>query len=183
MGLIWIALAAVWGVGEATLFFIVPDVLLTALVLRYGLRAALRLAVVAAASASLAGVGMWLWGYYDAASAREAVLWVPAIGPDLLARAHREIAVNWPLHLFTGAMNGVPYKLYAVEAGAQAVNPVLFALVSFPARLARFWLTAGLTAVGSELLSRWGWSRWNYTVLALVWIAIYGTYFAIRATV
>src|SRR4029077_12028672 len=61
MGLIWYAGAALWGVAEATLFFIVPDVLITFAVVRFGLRRGLVLAVVAAASASVAGVGMWWW--------------------------------------------------------------------------------------------------------------------------
>jgi len=98
-----------------------------------------------------------------------------------LAHAHRDMADNWPLHLFAGAMIGVPYKLYAVEAGARGIDPFLFVLVSFPARVARFALTAGLAALGREALSRLHWARWNYTAWALVWVAVYAVYFSIRA--
>src|SRR5450631_3498053 len=100
MGLIWIVATAVWAVAEASFFFIVPDVLLTAAVFRFGLRAGLLLAILASLCASLTGLAMWLWAHGDAASARAAMLWVPAIGPDLLERAHREIAANWAPHLF-----------------------------------------------------------------------------------
>ena len=141
-----------WGVAEATLFFIVPDVLLTFVVVRFGLRQGFILAVVAAAFASLAGLGMWCWAHSDPASARHVMLLVPAIGPDLLARAQREIAQGWPLHLVTGAMTGVPYKLYAVEAGARGIDPLLFVPMSFMARLSRFVLTAVLMAFGREIL-------------------------------
>ena len=135
--MIWLIGAGLWGAGEATFFFIVPDVLLTAAVLRFGLRRTFPLAAMTAATAALAGIGMWWWGNHDVAAARNAMLVVPAIGADLLAHAHDEMANNWPLNLFLGAVTGLPYKLYAVEAGALGVNPVLFVLVSFVARLPR----------------------------------------------
>jgi membrane protein YqaA with SNARE-associated domain len=179
--MIWMLAAACWGVAEASFFFIVPDVLLTVAVIRFGLRRGLYLSVVAALFASLTGLGMWLWSNNDPAYARDVILWVPAIGSDLLAHAHRDMADSWPFHLFAGAMTGVPYKLYAVEAGARGIDPFLFVLVSFPARLARFVLTAGLAAIGREALSRLHWTRWNYAAWALVWIAVYAVYFSIRA--
>jgi len=181
MGLIWILGAAAWGVAEATVFFIVPDVLLTLAVFRFGLRCALRLSVIAAASASLAGIAMWFWGHGDAASARHAMLLVPAIGPHLLARAAQEMKSGWPLHLVLGAVTGVPYKLYAIEAGANGINPVLFAAMSFPARFTRFVLTAAVAAVGRAFANWIELPHWGYPGWALVWIAVYAFYFSMRA--
>jgi len=181
MGLIWIAGAALWGVTEASLFFIVPDVLITFAVMRFGLRQGLLLSVVAAIFASITGYGMWLWASRDAATARHIMLLVPAVGPDLLARAHAEIAAGWPLHLVTGAMSGVPYKLYAVEAGARGIDPLLFVAMSFAARLARFALTAISTAAGKALLAMLRRPQWRYAAWALAWIAVYGFYFTTRA--
>ena len=123
--MIWIAAAAVWGFAEATLFFIVPDVLLTYAVLKFGLKRALQLSAVAAAAAVLGGIVLWLWSGEDAEAARHAMLMVPAVGPDLLARAGRETAGFWPLDLVVGAVTGMPYKLYAVEAGAGHQPPGL----------------------------------------------------------
>jgi membrane protein YqaA with SNARE-associated domain len=181
MGLIWYAGAAIWGVAEATLFFIVPDVLLTFVVVRFGLRQGFILAIVAAAFASLAGLGMWFWARSDPATARHAMLLVPAIGPDLLARAQHEIAQGWPLHLVTGAMTGVPYKLYAVEAGARGIDPLLFIPMSFMARLSRFVLTALLMAFGREFLAKVNRPDWTYAAWALAWFATYAFYFTTRA--
>jgi membrane protein YqaA with SNARE-associated domain len=181
MGLIWYAGAALWGVAEATLFFIVPDVLLTFAVVHFGLRRGLVLAVVASAFAALAGIGMWSWGHSDPASARHAMLLVPAIGPDLLARAAREVAQGWPLHLVTGAMTGVPYKLYAVEAGARGLDPILFIPMSFVARLARFALTAVMMALGREFLAKVNRSSWAYAAWGLAWLCVYAFYFTSRA--
>jgi len=181
MGLIWVAGAALWGVAEATLFFIVPDVLLTFVVVRFGLRRGLALAVVAAAFASLAGLGMWFWAHSDPASARHVMLLVPAVGPDLLARAAREVGQGWPLHLVTGAMTGVPYKLYAVEAGARGLDPALFIPMSFVARLTRFTLTAVTMALGRAALLKLNRPKLVYPAWGLAWLATYTFYFATRA--
>ncbi len=181
MGLIWIAAVSGWAVAEATLFFVVPDVLITFAVMRFGLKAGVRLCVAAAAIASVAGLGMWGWGHADPQGARHAMLMVPFIGPDLLARAHAEIAAGWPLHLVSGAMTGVPYKLYAVEAGARGINPVLFLPMSFIARIARFALTAVAAHAGREVMTRLGRPGWRYACWMAAWIAVYGFYWTSRA--
>jgi membrane protein YqaA with SNARE-associated domain len=178
--MIWLIGAALWGAAEATFFFIVPDVLLTAAVLRVGLRRALPLAFLAAATAAISGFGMWWWGSHDAAAARDAMLMVPAVGPDLLARAHEEMAGAWPLHLFVGAVTGLPYKLYAVEAGALGLNPILFVLVSFVARLPRFLLTMALAWLADNGLHKIGKAQWRFAVWAASWIALYAIYFVLR---
>jgi membrane protein YqaA with SNARE-associated domain len=180
MGVIWIAASAVWAVAEATVFFIVPDVLLTAALLRFGFRRALLLAILAAGVASFAGLGMWFWGRHDAEAARRVMLMVPAIGPDLLARARGDIADNWSFHLVIGAMTGVPYKLYGVEAGAAAVNPWLFVPASFAARFTRFFLTVVAMAAGKELLAQLNQARWAYAAWGIAWFLVYATYFTIR---
>ena len=178
MAIIRIIGAALWGAAEASFFFIVPDVLLTFATVRFGLKTGLRLAASAAVSAALAGTMLWLWSHHDPASARAAMLWVPAVGPDLLARAHREIGGAWPLPLVIGALSGVPYKLYAVEAGARGIPLYLFLPMSVVARLLRFSLTVALTAAGGAIIK----SRRAMTLAwALAWIAVYVVYFSLRA--
>jgi membrane protein YqaA with SNARE-associated domain len=182
MGLIWLVATAVWGVAEATVFFIVPDVILTYATLRFGWRAGLRLAAVAAASASLAGIGMWLWGNHNPASAQHVMLLIPAIGPDQLARTTVEMADRfWPIHLVFGAVQGVPYKLYAVAAGEHAVPPVWFVPISFLARFLRFAFSVALTALGGEVVGRFGGERSTYLMLTAGWLLLYGVYFTLRA--
>lgn len=183
MGVIWVAAAALWGIAEASLFFVVPDVLITFVVMRFGLRQGLLLCVFAALFAAFAGYGMWFWGAHDAEAARHAMLLVPAIGPDLLARAHDEIATGWPVNLVTGAMTGVPYKLYAVEAGARGIDPLLFIPMSFIARLSRFLLTAVSAAIGREAVIRLGRPEWRYDIWTLAWIATYGFYWTARGLI
>lgn len=180
MGIGWFIAAAVWAAGEAALFFIVPDVLLTLATLRYGLRAGLKLAVVAAAFASVTGMGMWLWGNCDIGAARHAMLQVPAIGPDLLARAQHETGQDWPLHLVSGAMTGVPYKLYAIEAGARRINLAIFFVMSFVARFVRFVLTIAIAGACQVAARQMGKSGWVYAGWGIAWTCVYAFYFALR---
>lgn len=178
----WIIGALLWGAAEATVFFIVPDVLLTLAALRLGWKRGLMLAVVAAFAAALAGVFMWEWGHNDIATAQFVMLLVPAVGNDLLQRAAAEMSAAWPLHLVTGGMTGVPYKLYAVEAGALDIEMFSFAVMSFAARFIRFAITVSLAAAAGRLGNAIGQPRWIYVGWAAAWIAIYAVYFTTRAS-
>jgi len=181
MGMIWILAAALWGVAEATVFFIVPDVLLTFAVWRRGGRFALQLAVIAAGAASLAGIAMWYWGRSDPAGAAHIMLRIPAIGPDLLSRTAREMNGLWPLHLTLGAVTGVPYKLYAIAAGGHGIALLPFVIASFGARLARFALSVGLASLGAAVLKRLGRPQWQCPLLIAFWTLLYAIYFSLRA--
>ena len=182
MGLIWIIGAALWGVAEATLFFIVPDVLITYAAVRWGWRAGLKLSLVAALAAAAGGAVLWWWGAYDAEAARAAMLGVPAIGPDLIEKARAGMAsVYWPLDLMLGALSGTPYKLYAVEAGARGIDVFLFVALSIPARLVRFVVTAAIASGGNALFERMGIARYSVPALALAWTAVYAVYWTLRS--
>ena len=181
MGVIWIIAACAWGVAEATLFFIVPDVLLTYASVRHGWQAGLKLAIFAATAAALAGIGMWMWGRFDPAGAERAMLLVPAIGPDLVARTSREMAGFWPLKLFVGAITGAPYKLYAVAAGRQGVPVAAFAVASYCARFVRFAFAVTVTGLGLKMLRYLKREQWAYHILTAGWLILYAVYFSLRA--
>lgn len=176
----WLVAALIWGMAEATFFFVVPDLLLTASVLFFGLAFALRLAAAAAGAAALGGLLMWTWGANDVQGVHAFLLSVPLIGADLLARVKTEIAGAWPLNLTLGAVTGAPFKIYAAEAGAAGINPAGFAIVGFLARFIRFALAIGLTTAGAMAARTFGLGRWIGAGLALVWIAIYAVYVAAR---
>lgn len=84
------------------------------------------------------------------------------------------------LHLFTGALTGVPYKLYAVEAGAKGIGPVLFVAVSFAARLTRFLLTMFAAEIGRRFAQYIRRPRWGIIGWAAAWIAVYAVYWSLR---
>ena len=76
--------AFLWGVAEATLFFFVPDVLLSYIGVKRGVRATVRASIIAAAGAAIGGAFMYLWSAVDFTAARDAVL----MNADDAARLH-----------------------------------------------------------------------------------------------
>lgn len=184
MGIVWITAVIVWAAAEASFFFILPDVLLTFIALRSGLRPALKLAGIAALTASLTGEAMWWWGRSDIWAARDAMLLVPAIGPDLLQRAAGEMTdALWPLHMITGAVTGVPYKLYAVEGGAAPVALLPFLFASFAARFLRFAGTVFLIEIGRRIFIRLGVEEYVYRGWMIAWLIVYVIYFSARGVI
>jgi membrane protein YqaA with SNARE-associated domain len=164
--------AAVWGFAEATLFFVVPDVLITWLAgreLRRGLWAALG----ATAGALLGGLLMFAWGWNDPASALAALDGVPAIGEAMLERVRLDLEAHGLVAMFTGPLLGTPYKIYAALAGELGMGPGEFLLISVPARLLRFVLLAvAVAALRSTWLSGWPQRRFDACLLA-GWASFY----------
>ncbi len=177
---LWLTGAIVWGAAEATFFFIVPDVILTAAVIAYGWRQALRFAGAAALAAAIGGYFMWRLGAASPDAARDFLLSVPLLGQDLIERVQSEINGAWPVHLTLGAITGAPYKIYAAEAGAANINPALFAAMSVLARFARFALLIAIVALGKEALKRIGKDVLAPWALAAMWTLVYIVYGFIR---
>lgn len=172
------AIACAWGFAEATLFFIVPDVWLTFLVM-IGLRPALLAASWAIAGGLAGGITMLWLGAHDPATAARLLDAVPAISPALIARVHAGIEQHGLLAVLLGPIGGVPYKIYAVEWGARHGSWLVFTLVSVPARGVRFFLAPVLVALirrGIAPLTR-GRRAVEAGVLAGFWVAFYTFYF------
>ncbi len=148
---VWQAVAFLWGVAEATLFFIVPDVLLSAIGLKRGARAGAVASACAALGAGAGGAAMFLWSAHDAAGARAVVLAVPAVSEAMAADAARAMAEHgWFAATLAGPLSFTPFKLYAIlapEAGASAAG---FALASVAARLPRFLLVSSRRIVAAR---------------------------------
>ena len=177
---LWLSFAVIWAFAEATAFFIVPDVMMTTAVLVFGAAIALRFARRRCVRCGRRGWLMWNWGVGDAEGARAFLLAVPLVGDDLLVRVRDEVAGAWTINLILGAITGAPYKIYAVEAGAAGVDPLLFALSSFVARFARFALTIGLVALGVRALRHFGAAQLAPLLLAGAWAVIYAVYTFMR---
>jgi membrane protein YqaA with SNARE-associated domain len=79
MGLM--ALALFWGFAEATLFFIVPDVLLSAIAVWRGRRSALHGTAWTIAGAVLGGLLMYGWSVCDFLGVVAMLDRLPAISP------------------------------------------------------------------------------------------------------
>lgn len=171
-------LAIAWGLAEAIVFFIVPDVLLTYLALKDPKRAT-KACIWTLVGALVGGTAMFCWGNYDPKAAEGFLAEIPAIDEKLLNKVEQQIENNGVKATFYGPIAGRPYKIYAVYAGAKDISFPSFLLVSIPARLLRFILLAWITWwVASKLLTKLQ-TRKKAFVLTAVWIAFYSCYFAI----
>ncbi len=171
--------AFLWGVAEATLFFIVPDMLLSAIGLRRGVKAAARASIIAALGASAGGVIMYLWSARDPAGAHAAVLAVPAISAAMADTAAATMAENWFAATLLGPLSSTPFKLYAILAPAAGASLPAFALASVAARLPRFLaVSIGVALIGAWLRPRIGEKPLPW-LLAGAWVLFYAAFFAL----
>ena len=175
---VWDAAAALWGFAEATLFFIVPDVLLTALAVG-SLRRGLRAIGFALAGAVVGGVVVMLYARADPEGAARMLLAVPGISEGLVERARGLVADGFLEGMTLGSLSGVPYKIFAVEAAGMGHGIGAFAAMSLPARGLRF-LAVVLLAHGIARLLPAGWGlRAKLGLLAGFWAVFYVFYFAV----
>ena len=172
--------AFVWGVAEATLFFFVPDVLLSYIGVRQGPRAAAKASVIAALGAATGGIVMYLWSQSDPSAARQAVEAVPAISAEMINRAHDAMRGDWFGATFFGPLTSTPYKVFAILAPQNGVPLWSFALASIIARLPRFLgVGIGSALIAAYLRRRKLPERTIMGILAGGWIAFYLLFFSL----
>lgn len=167
---------SLWGLAEATMFFIVPDVLLSAVALT-SVRRALTLGVWVLAGALVGGTVMWMLGRAQPATGTELLVLLPAIDAAMIADVGQQLQSSGLPALFAGPVTGTPYKIYALQSGNLGVGLLEFLLVSVPARMLRFVAITLAVGACSALLGRWLNLRWRRMLLALSWTAFYVWYF------
>jgi membrane protein DedA with SNARE-associated domain len=173
-----LVLAFAWGLAEATWFFIVPDVLLTAIGCR-SVRAGSKAAAVMLIGALLGGAFMYYAGAKDPDTARAWLTPLPGINREMIDRTKSQLNNHGLRALLRGPAAGIPYKIYAVESGARGSGLLRFLLVSVPARGIRFLLSL-LAANGiARLLARWTRRepKTELAILVVIWSAFYVFYF------
>jgi membrane protein YqaA with SNARE-associated domain len=173
----WALIAsALWGFAEATLFFLVPDVILSAIAI-HDWRLALWACLAATGGALAGGALMYRQGQRPGVPVRALLLRIPGIGPAMLARVAGEVGARRFAALLLGPLSGTPYKLYAVESGRQRLPFGPFLAVSVPARIVRFlavtfgsaWLAHGAFPDLAEPA--------RYAAWAVAWSVFYAWYF------
>jgi membrane protein YqaA with SNARE-associated domain len=140
---LWIAF--LWGVAEATLFFVIPDVFLT-LVALFSFRGSAKTLAAILAGALLGGSVLYVAGKRAPESAQSAILRVPFVSRSMFAKTRQDLDQSGIWIMVTALRRGIPYKVYAVQASHYSSWP-MFLLVSALARLERFaplWIVAGL---------------------------------------
>lgn len=173
---VWPAAAFIWGLTEATFFFVVPDVLLTAFAQSRGVRRALTASAYAVAGACLGGMLMWHLARDYPAEVRAFLDYVPAISAEMIARVQDEVRDDAVSAMLAGAFSGTPYKIFAAAAPGAGISRLEFLAVSVPARALRFVLLVLVTAILNRLAAPWLSSRSRSGLLFAGWIIFYAVF-------
>lgn len=168
-----------WGLAEATVFVIVPDVLLTVLGCR-SIRSGLRAALSALVGALAGGLITYAAGRSAPEATQDFLVYLPGIQPGLIQTVELELNEQGLGALFLGPLRGTPYKIYAGVWGARRGSLVAFLAASIPARGIRFLVSLLLAATVSRIIARWtrGRVRTELMLLSVFWIAFYSFYFS-----
>lgn len=168
--------ALLWGFAEGTLFFIVPDVLIS-LVALVRPRHAWRHILMAVTGAAIAGAILFGWSSRNPQNAHKAIARVPLVTPQMFARVDQSYRSQGLTAVFLGPLSGIPYKIYAVEA-PRFLREAAFLSVTVPARAERFVLIWALFALAG-LLFRKGFKCSDSQLAAghvCAWLLIYASY-------
>ncbi|HLY41532.1 MAG TPA: hypothetical protein VKR52_09965 [Terracidiphilus sp.] len=171
-----IGCALLWGFAEGTLFFIVPDVLIS-LVALVRPRHAWRHIVMAVAGAAIAGSVLFGWSSQHPENAHKAVARVPLVTPQMFAHVDQSYRSHGLAAVFLGPLSGTPYKIYAVEA-PRYLREAVFLSVTVPARAERFVIIWALFALGGFLVRK-GFKCSDSQLAAghvCAWLLIYASY-------
>jgi len=170
---------ALWGFAEATVFFLVPDLLISTAALFSPRRSFPQMAAVLIGTL-LGGAVMYTVADQHPDEARSAVLSVPFIKAGLLESAERDMQTHGMWAMCLGAFSGVPYKTYAVAAPQYGPFQAFMA-VSVPARLERFLLAWGIGALLGMLFRRQIESSppATFALLTICWIGFYTYYWTV----
>lgn len=171
-------LAFVWGLAEATIFFIVPDVWLS-IHARKKLSIGLLACVYSLLGALLGGLFMYYWGVYNLEQAKVIVESVPAINTDMLVRVSDELNTQGIISILLGPLSGTPYKVYAIQAAESGIGVLSFVLISIPARLFRFLIVVLVSHYAIKVIQKYNKNINTLLLLFIAWVLFYVFYFTV----
>jgi len=179
LGRVGLLAAFLWGLFEATFFFIVPDVIISFAALFSWKRSILHLLLVLIGSL-LGGAIMYLWAAQSPDSAKAFVVAVPFIPESMFHQTHLDLTRIGLKALINGPGSGIPYKVYAVQAPAFGALDA-FLLMSSLARFERLFLAWALPSVLGVLTRARKWASPPALVKAYIafWIFLYVLYFSL----
>ena len=174
---IW--LGVLWCLAEATVFFIIPDVLITASAL-FSPKKSFAQMIAVLIGALLGGALLYTAADKYPDEAKSVVLSVPFVRLHTLEEADHQLQDGGLLAMCVGSFTGVPYKTYAVNGPRHAPFEIFMAM-RVPARLFRFLLSWGVFSALGMLLRRQIQASPMVTLglLALCWIGFYTYYWSV----
>ena len=167
-----------WGFAEATLFFIVPDLVLSWASLA-GVRGGIKILGAILAGAVVGGICMYTWALWRPDSARSAVAAVPFVRTKMFEKIQEDYRAHGVSGIFYTLGTGIPYKVYAVLAPS-VTAPVTFGLISIPARFERLALSWLIPTMLGLFLKRWIRNHRRLTTALWLgfWIVTYAIYWS-----
>jgi membrane protein YqaA with SNARE-associated domain len=172
------AVAFLWGLAEATVFFIIPDVYL-GLIPLFNWRKGLLATVLALAGAMVGGTLMYFLAANNPAGMHQLLLSIPLIHQYMLDLVQSELQTGGLWMIVSGPKQGIPYKIYAVQSGIQGLPLLEFLLVTIPARLGRFLIVALITSLLGRIFQKFirEHTRLVVGIYAAFWICVYVSYY------
>ncbi|MAI61140.1 MAG: hypothetical protein CBB87_01470 [Micavibrio sp. TMED27] len=171
------AISFLWGLAEASFFFIVPDVWLSSIVLKDKKEAYINI-TFALIGALLGGCVLFFTAPLYAQLLHGWLDYIPGISNSLIEKSHDQLTeIGIFEALLSGMFAGIPYKLYAYWAGVMGYSLPLFLLASAIARILRFALVTFGTQLIAKLLSPCLKLKALIIVHAICWVAFYIFYF------
>jgi len=168
-----------WGLLEATVFFLVPDIWLSREAI-FSLRRALFSICFAVLGALIGGAIIYYFANLNAEQIGSLLDNIPGISPDLMAKPEAQISdIGFFSSLLNGMLTGIPYKIYAYQAALQNIPFYLFIVFSTVARSARFMtVTFFVWTINAALKNRCS-LRIRLWLHAICWGVFYILYFYI----
>lgn len=170
-----VVLIFVWALGEATVFPVLADFLLAALLLVGRRRWVLAGACIA--GMALGGIVSVLVARASPGFALDLLRDLPLVTESHIVRADRELADHGAAGFFLQPVSGIPFKAWAVLAGRQELSPWLVIPVFIVARSARMLLIAGVAAILGRVLERE--LRDWFAVVAVAYVVLFTAGFAL----
>lgn len=170
-----------WGFLEATIFFIVPDVYLTGVVLKANNKKTFEVFLYCLFGAALGGALVYYFACIYSSQTLSWLGWIPGISGKLIQDVRLSIASQGLLTMFQGMFQGVPYKLFAAAWGEKGGNFLSFILLSVLARGSRFLVsmlaTVFLRDLGIKIFKIKNWNIWQWVIYCIFWLVVYSVYF------
>ncbi len=168
--------AFLFGFAEATLFFIVPDVLLC-FASRKNLFKGIKASFYTLGGAIIGGLIMYYLGKNNFKLALLLVEKIPGISNELINIVHDEMSESGVVAILLGPLKGIPYKIFAIQAYGLGINIVPFIIISIFARELRFLLSTTLCYYILKGISRWKLGKYQKFWILLTWTIFYIFYF------
>lgn len=173
-----IVIGLLWGFAEGTAFFIVPDVYLGFVAL-FNWKRGLLAMTAAIVGAMIGGSMMYNLATKDLSAVNLFLTRIPLIDAQMVGDIARKMQADGLITMVNGPLRGVPYKIYAVQAGGQSLPYLPFLVMSILARLERL-LPVTLVAGGLGKKFQGFVERRTalvVSVYALIWGIIYFLYY------